>query len=99
MSLNSVPSLTPVRFVHARRWRVAKRVVDFVGSASWLMLVMVFSFAALTQGQEFRAGISGNVTDASGASVVGALVQVTDVERKVKSTTSTNEVGRYAIEF
>src|SRR5262245_46101717 len=61
--------------------------------------VAVLAFAMLLAGQEFRAGIGGNVTDATGSSVVGARVEVTDVQRKVTVSALTNEVGRYAIEF
>src|SRR5215469_11862983 len=80
------------------------------GSSMWMtslrscageaqLLVVFWAFATAALGQEFRAGISGIVTDASGAFVVGAKVEVTDVQRKVTSSIRTNDVGRYAIEF
>jgi hypothetical protein len=86
-------------FSQALRKGIKETVASFLHASSWLMLLLAFGLAVPTPGQEFRAGISGIVTDATGASVVGARVEVTDVQRKVKSSTLTNDVGRYAIEF
>ncbi|MCS7026393.1 MAG: Plug and carboxypeptidase regulatory-like domain-containing protein [Bryobacteraceae bacterium] len=49
--------------------------------------------------QEFRATISGLVTDPSGSPVVGAKVTVVSVERNVTYEAVTNEVGRYITRF
>jgi hypothetical protein len=68
-------------------------------NSSRLIPLLLFCWTVIAPAQEFRAGISGNVTDATGAAVVGAKVEVTDVQRNVKSSTFTNEVGRYGIEF
>ena len=63
--------------------------------------LFIFLWCVMTAayGQEFRASISGIVTDPTGSAVVGAQVEVTDVQRKVTSTAKTNEVGHYSIEF
>ena len=50
-------------------------------------------------GQEFRASISGVVTDPSGASIPGALVAVTNLERNIKTSSLANSAGRYAAQF
>ena len=47
--------------------------------------------------QSFTAGIRGVVTDESGAAIPGATVTVTDVNRNVKFTATTDEVGRYVV--
>jgi hypothetical protein len=49
--------------------------------------------------QEFRATISGQVTDQSGAAVVGAKVTAVSVERNVPYEAVTNSSGRYLIQF
>ncbi len=59
-----------------------------------LMLVSSGLFA-----QEFRATISGDITDQTGASVVGAKVIAQSVERNVPYEAVTNGSGRYLIQF
>src|SRR5215470_14419240 len=49
--------------------------------------------------QEFRASISGRVTDSSGATVAGAEVVVTNLERSTPYRTLSNAAGRYVLEF
>lgn len=82
-----------------RNFTIDAAVASCLNSPSWLAFLLALGLTASSSGQEFRAGISGIVTDATGASVVGARVEVTDVQRKVKASTLTNDVGRYAIEF
>ncbi|MBI1355465.1 MAG: TonB-dependent receptor plug domain-containing protein [Acidobacteria bacterium] len=47
--------------------------------------------------QEVSAGITGIVTDPSGASVVAAEVTAADLDRGLTYTTQTNEAGNYAL--
>src|SRR5205807_8924675 len=47
-------------------------------------------------GQAVYGSISGNVTDASGASVPSAKITVTDSEKGVTYTTTSNDSGNYA---
>ena len=62
-----------------------------------LLLVCAVLTAALAQ--EFRASITGIVTDPSGAPVGGAGVVVTSVERNTTTTTATNAAGVYTVSF
>src|ERR1700680_2913145 len=55
--------------------------------------------AAQAIAQEFRASISGRVTDSTGATVAGAEVIVTSVERSTPHRTLSNAAGRYVLEF
>jgi hypothetical protein len=49
--------------------------------------------------QEFRASISGQVTDPSGAPIQGAKVIVANLERNTTTEASTNSTGRYLAQF
>lgn len=55
--------------------------------------------ATCTLAQEFRAQISGDVTDPAGAAIEGAKVVATSVERNVPYEATTNTAGRYIIQF
>src|SRR5271154_1531756 len=57
-----------------------------------LLLTAVVAFA-----QTDGARISGWVTDLSGAVIVGADCQITNIETNVSTTTTTNEDGIYVI--
>jgi hypothetical protein len=66
-------------------------------------LVLLTAFVAATGmfqcawGQAVTASITGTVTDPSGASVPGATVAATSVERGIVYTATTNESGLYLI--
>jgi len=55
------------------------------------LLVLVGSGLA----QEFRGSITGKVTDPAGAALVGAMVNIKNVETNVTATATTNEDGSY----
>jgi hypothetical protein len=55
--------------------------------------------AAPVFAQEFRASVSGQVTDSTGAIIPGAEVAVTSLERNTSFRTVSNSAGRYVIEF
>ncbi len=59
-----------------------------------LALVVVFS-AVAAWAQQGTTSVYGEVTDASGAAVVGAKVAITDPARQVTRNTMTDETGRY----
>ena len=59
-----------------------------------LLVLALTSFA-----QEFRAVISGTVTDATGAPVPGVKVVAQSVERRVEYPSATNDAGRYVTPF
>ena len=60
-------------------------------------LIALLGVAAFAQ--EFRATISGEVTDPTGAAIEGAKVVATSVERNVPYDSTTNASGRYLIQF
>jgi hypothetical protein len=59
------------------------------------LLAVVFLLTCLTVAQSNNGRILGSVTDASGAVVTGAKVVITDTERGVSQTLTTNESGEY----
>src|ERR1700682_2011483 len=59
----------------------------------------IFLLAGQTFAQEFRANISGKVTDSTGATVAGAEVVVTSLERSTLFRSVSNAAGRYVLEF
>ncbi|MGI8989499.1 MAG: TonB-dependent receptor domain-containing protein [Bryobacteraceae bacterium] len=67
-----------------------KGLLVFAGLA--LLVAPAFS-------QEFRASISGQITDASGAAISGAKITVTSVERNTASDAVSNNKGIYLVQF
>src|SRR5712671_8136379 len=65
--------------------------------ASPCCLLAVFVTPCLAQ--EYRAAITGQVTDQSGAGISGAKVIATSVERNILYESLTNSAGRYNIQF
>ncbi len=65
----------------------------------WTRLTLPLLLAGAAFGQEFRATITGTVTDPGGAPVPGAQVRVTDIQRNLISDAGTNESGIYIIRF
>lgn len=61
--------------------------------------VCLFLFGLAVQAQEFRASITGEVMDPSGAPVGGATVTVTSIERNVPVQSSTNSAGLFFVQF
>lgn len=66
-----------------------------------LHLVYTSIFLALfpAAAQEFRASITGQVTDSSGAPIAGAKVTVTNVERSTTTDAVSNGKGIYLVQF
>jgi Carboxypeptidase regulatory-like domain/TonB dependent receptor len=58
-------------------------------------LVTVLCCTCPVMGQSATATVSGQITDASGATVPGAEVQLKSVERGIITTTTTNDAGIY----
>lgn len=63
------------------------------------LAVSFFTAIAVLSAQEFRATISGDVTDATGAAVPGVKIVVESLERKLTYEAVTNEAGRYLTQF
>ena len=74
---------------------IDKLLVHLVRGVLPALLVFASGLAA----QEFRATISGLVTDPAGAPVPGARVVATSVERNVPYETQTNEAGLFVTRF
>ncbi|HKE25360.1 MAG TPA: TonB-dependent receptor [Bryobacteraceae bacterium] len=60
---------------------------------------IVFLLALPAFSQEFRASVTGQVTDSTGAIVPGANLTITSIERNDSVHTLSNSAGRYVIEF
>lgn len=58
-------------------------------------LALVCAWAAWSQ--SFTAAVRGVVTDATGATVPGARVTITEADRNIQHATTTDSAGRYAI--
>src|SRR4029450_10860057 len=66
------------------------------------MIAAMLALAATTSvssAQDFRGGITGRITDASGGRMPGVTVKATNVATNVASDTTTNGEGDYAILF
>lgn len=63
------------------------------------LLILTIALSVCAFAQEFRATISGRVTDAAGAGVVDARVEVRNADTGAASTTSTSEEGNYQVSF
>ena len=63
------------------------------------LALAALTFALPVHAQEFRASISGRVTDSSESIVPGATVVVTDIDRNTTSQTVSNVAGHYLVQF
>jgi hypothetical protein len=61
--------------------------------------VLCVVLAPLTFAQDFRASLTGLITDPSGAVVAGARVSATNVSTNATTVAESNESGRYSIAF
>src|SRR5205814_9538481 len=61
-----------------------------------LCFLVLLSAPFASFGQAVYGSISGNVTDASGATVPNAKITITDTGKGITYTTATNESGNYA---
>src|SRR4026208_300312 len=73
----------------------------YAGGSSLIsrLLLLSLAFLPLTLAQEFRASISGEITDSTGAPVPGVRVLVTNVATNLVSEGTSNESGRYNVNF
>jgi len=60
------------------------------------VLAFLFIFVGITNAQEFRGAISGNVTDPNGAAVAGATVEIKNIETNITANVVTGEDGSYS---
>jgi Carboxypeptidase regulatory-like domain len=64
----------------------------------WVLVLLSVIFGGQARTQEVTAGITGTVTDHSGAAVVDALVTATDVQRGTSFSTRSNVDGMYYLQ-
>src|SRR5437667_3952099 len=72
-------------------------VNQFRSALPAVAVCVLFSAAALAQ--DPRGTIGGRVVDRSEAVVIGAKVQVTNVDTKVTNIVQTNETGTFRVPF
>jgi hypothetical protein len=65
-------------------------------TALWIALVVLLAFPVVSQSQTFRGGISGTVTDQSGAVVPGAQVTALDPATNVTLKAVTSSAGEFS---
>jgi hypothetical protein len=84
-----------------REWQPAERGRQALGDAMRLSVVWLVGTLIPTAilSQDFRAAISGRVTDPSGAALVAARVTVTNTSTAVASQTTTNGDGVYSLRY
>ena len=58
---------------------------------------LLLLFTSSTWSQSFTAAVRGVVTDPTGAAVVNAKVIITEAERNVQRTVTTDDQGRYQV--
>src|SRR3982751_5495169 len=63
------------------------------------LVLAAFACSALAMGQEFRATVTGQVTDPTGAGVANAKVTIQNLGTNEAQTQMTNESGNYTISF
>ena len=75
-------------------WRLHAEIRLILGAG---LLLLAASVPLFSQGSQGR--ISGTVTDQSGAAIPGAKVTITDEQRNVSRTLTTDSAGAYAAPF
>src|SRR5689334_21954372 len=61
----------------------------------WIILAALLGLSTLNYGQTIDATLVGSVTDASGAALPNATVEITNVATGIKTSTKTNAEGQY----
>ncbi|MEK7754254.1 MAG: carboxypeptidase regulatory-like domain-containing protein [Acidobacteriota bacterium] len=60
---------------------------------------ILLTFPVLLSAQEYRGTILGRVSDPSGSVIVGAAIQVVNIDTNIVTKTSSNELGNYVVPF
>src|SRR5947209_19304021 len=63
------------------------------------LVLAAFACSTLALAQEFRASVTGQVTDPTGAGVAGAKVTIQNLATNEVQSQMTNESGNYTISF
>ncbi|MGH9660790.1 MAG: carboxypeptidase regulatory-like domain-containing protein, partial [Bryobacteraceae bacterium] len=61
--------------------------------------VLILILASLSQGQDSRATLTGQVSDPSGSAVPGAVVKAVHADTNVAKETQTNQTGLYTLPY
>jgi len=64
-----------------------------------VLAIFLLSATLLTPAQEFRATLTGHISDPGGAAVSGAQVTTTNLQTNEQKTATTSEEGNYTIPF
>lgn len=68
-----------------------------IRTLSFALAAVCLTAVSVARAQEYRASITGQVADPSGAPVAGAKVVVKNVATNIESATVTSESGRYSV--
>ena len=79
-----------------RKWSLDLLMIRPLGR---VLLVLALSSPLALFSQEFRAAISGTVTDPSGAPVPGAKITVTETRTQTKNQAVSDNGGKYNVLF
>ena len=71
----------------------------FVRTLRMLALSLTFVSSSVAVAQETRSTILGTVTEATGAVVVGATVEITNTETNTTSKVTTNPKGYFEVPY
>ncbi len=66
-----------------------------LGQLVCLLVIVLFSFAAVSSAQSTRGELAGSITDASGALIPGARIVAVNSDTKAKSETTSTSSGAY----
>src|SRR5437762_10291024 len=73
-------------------------LVNFAkGFAISLLLVFAFAVPAFSQSQATTGTIQGDISDANGAAVAGATVEIKNLDTNLTKTLTTDEGGRFVV--
>jgi hypothetical protein len=92
------PTTGLARIEHAKPGVRKMRTAQF-WKRFWWTFSLIAGSAANAFGQTAAASISGRVTDAQQAVVVGATVELISVQRGTKASTTTNQAGLYSFQI
>ena len=99
LSLAPIPKFKGKNHFESIFWRIGAmkhRTTRNVFTAILLSLVVIFALPTGSFGQTFRGGISGTVTDQSGAAVSGAQVTAVETATNISLKTVTSSAGEFA---
>src|SRR5579875_592308 len=77
--------------------KVRKAGIRIASALATIVCALLLVFSAGLRAQEFRATISGTVTDSSGAVVPGASIEVKEISTGTVSKTTTDAAGQYVV--